>query len=101
MIVTYCGTPLYMAPEIINGNIYNAKVDIWSIGALLFQLLTGSHPFKGKNMEELRNNLKSGAYKIPRDVNVSIECLDFLNSCLKFDSCKRKAISLLLNHPWL
>lgn len=52
--MTYCGTPLYMAPEIINGNKYDMKVDVWALGALLFQLLTGSFPFFGRNMEDLR-----------------------------------------------
>jgi len=90
-----------MAPEIFNGTYYNHKVDVWSLGTLLFNLLTGSFPFKGNNIDELRANLKAGVYKIPRDVNISIECLDFLNNCLKFDSIKRKSVEYLLEHPFL
>ena len=44
-ILTYCGTPLNMAPEIMNGRPYTYKVDIWSIGVLIFLLLTGGYPF--------------------------------------------------------
>lgn len=101
MITTFCGTPLYMAPEIINGECYSYKVDVWSLGALLFQLLTGFYPFIGTDLMNLKHNLRTGAYKIPRDVMVSMECLDFLNSCLRFDSYKRKDLDHLINHPFL
>jgi serine/threonine protein kinase len=43
------GSPLYMAPEIIEGKIYNEKVDIWSIGVITYMLLSGRNPFPGKN----------------------------------------------------
>ncbi len=43
---TYCGTPINMAPEILNGEVYNFKADVWSLGTILFELLTGSSPFK-------------------------------------------------------
>lgn len=87
-----CGTPVCMAPEVMTGCLYNYKADIWSLGTLLFHLLTGSYPFLAKTLDELRSKLRNGGYKIPRDVCISIECLDFLNSCLKFESSKRKSI---------
>jgi serine/threonine protein kinase len=96
-----CGTPVCMAPEIVAGCLYNYKVDVWSLGTLLFNLLTGTYPFKGKNINELKESLRKGAYKIPRDVMVSIECVDFLNCCLKFDHSKRKDIQYLFSHPFL
>lgn len=68
---------------------------------MLFHLLTGTYPFFGRNIEELKNNVKNGSYKIPRDVIISLECLDFLNSCLKFDSRKRKDIDDLCTHPFI
>jgi len=50
---TICGTPLNMAPEILNGKSYNYKVDIWSLGSTLFELLTGYTPFFGKDKLDL------------------------------------------------
>jgi len=47
------GSPLYMAPEIIDGQSYNSKVDIWSIGVIAYILLSGRPPFKGKNKAEI------------------------------------------------
>lgn len=90
-----------MAPELINGKSYGFKADVWSLGTLLFQLLTGTHPFTGKNMRELERNLREGAYKIPRDINISLKCIDFLNSCLRFSQYKRKDWNELLNHPYI
>jgi len=46
-----------MAPEIVAGRFYNYKVDVWSVGTLLFHLLTGTYPFKGRSIEELKQNL--------------------------------------------
>ena len=50
---TMCGTPLVMAPEVLNGVLYNHKVDVWSLGIVFFELLTGFTPFTGKNREDL------------------------------------------------
>ena len=47
MLTTNCGTPIYMAPEIWRGESYSEKVDIWSIGIVMYYLLSGEHPFNG------------------------------------------------------
>ena len=78
-----------MAPELINGNQYGFKADIWSLGTLLFQILTGVHPFIGRNMKDLQSKLKNGEYKIPRDIEISFDCMHFLNECLRYDQSRR------------
>lgn len=90
-----------MAPEIVVGCLYNYKVDVWSVGTLLFHLLTGLYPFKGKSIEELKSSLMKGVYKIPKDVQLSVECLDFLNCCLRYDSKQRKDFTFLFDHPFI
>lgn len=47
MLTTNCGTPVYMAPEIWKGQEYNKKVDLWSLGIVMYYLLSGDHPFNG------------------------------------------------------
>jgi len=64
-------------------------------------MLTSSHPFTGRDMNELQANLKKGAYKIPKNVELSPDCLDFLNSCLRFDTVQRKDWEELLHHAFL
>ena len=51
------GTPLYMAPEILEKKKYNSKVDIWSTGIIAFMLLTGNPPFVGKTKEEVKSEM--------------------------------------------
>lgn len=101
MADTFAGTPLAMAPELIDGKKYSYKADVWSLGTLLFQMLTGKHPFNGRNMEELKRNLKKGQYTIPSHTSCSMICVDFLVSCLRFDSVKRKDWDQLSKHEFL
>ena len=82
MIDSYCGTPLNMAPEILEKKMYNLKADIWSLGVILFELITGKPPFKARTKSELKANIMNGEFKIPKQYEISIECLDFINKCL-------------------
>ena len=59
------GTPYYIAPEVLLGN-YNEKCDVWSIGVILFILLSGTAPFNGPNDEEIMNAVKKGTYSFKR-----------------------------------
>ena len=79
---TMCGTPVYMAPEILQGKAYDHKVDVWSLGTVFYEMLTGFTPFTGKNKADLRNNIEVGNYRFPKSIKMSLEGLDFLNCCL-------------------
>jgi serine/threonine-protein kinase ULK/ATG1 len=86
---TVCGTPLIMAPEVLNGIRYNHKADVWSLGILFFELITGFTPFTGRDREDLKRNLEKGIYKLPKKLKLSLQGLDFLNCCLQFDQERR------------
>lgn len=60
-ITQLLGTPYYIAPEVLKGN-YNEKCDIWSIGVILFILLSGVPPFNGFNDDDIMDNVKKGSY---------------------------------------
>lgn len=79
---TMCGTPLVMAPEVLNGRRYNHKADVWSLGIVFFEMLTGFTPFTGKDKNDLKNNLEKGVYRLPKKLKLSLPGLDFLNCCL-------------------
>ncbi len=46
---TFCGTPLYVSPQLLSGNLYDEKIDMWSIGILGYEMMTGSIPFRIKS----------------------------------------------------
>ncbi|KAH8088812.1 serine/threonine kinase [Aureococcus anophagefferens] len=61
---TLCGSPLYMAPEILSFKRYDAKADLWSVGAVLFEMLAGEPPFSGRDHRELLKNIKRKALRL-------------------------------------
>ena len=68
---TLCGTPMYMAPEIHNGMKYTEKADLWSIGVLLYEMVTGKPPFPGKNLLDLRQRIHEGKYTLQKGIKLS------------------------------
>lgn len=66
---TACGTPLYMAPEILEAREYDAKADIWSIGCIFYEMLAGHCPFSGVNETDLLNNIRTKELRVPSDVS--------------------------------
>jgi serine/threonine-protein kinase ULK/ATG1 len=66
---TLCGSPLYMAPEIMQSWKYDAKADLWSVGTILFELVTRKPPFSGHSqMHLLQNSMKSNDLHFPLDI---------------------------------
>lgn len=51
------GTPIYMAPELVEGKSYDARVDVWSLGCIVYILLCGKPPFDGKDTDEIKQNI--------------------------------------------
>ena len=79
---TICGTPLVMAPEVLNGKRYNHKADVWSLGIVFFEMIAGFTPFTGRDKNDLKRNLELGNYRLPKQIKLSLQGLDFLNCCL-------------------
>jgi serine/threonine-protein kinase ULK/ATG1 len=98
---TVCGTPLVMAPEVLNGRHYNHKADVWSLGIVFFEMITGFAPFTGKDKADLKNNLEKGLYKLPKKLHLSLQGLDFINGCLQYDQEKRMSWTQLIEHPYV
>lgn len=90
-----------MAPEVLGGKKYDHKADIWSLGALFYEMITGFTPFTGMNQRDLQRNLTKGEYKFPKSLKLSLEGLNFLNSCLQYDPEKRISWDQLKNHPYI
>ncbi|EGR27762.1 protein kinase domain protein [Ichthyophthirius multifiliis] len=87
---TMLGSPLNMAPEVLDGQDYNNKADIWSIGTVLFELLFGKPPFTAGNMIDLIKRIKNSPLEIPKKINkISAVTEDVLRKMLVVDPKKR------------
>ncbi|XP_022935209.1 serine/threonine-protein kinase ATG1c-like [Cucurbita moschata] len=100
---TLCGSPLYMAPEIMQLQKYDAKADLWSVGAILFQLVTGRTPFTGNNQIQLLQNIvKSTELHFPSDINdLSFECKDLCRKLLRRNPVERLTFEEFFKHPFV
>jgi len=95
----FCGTPSYMAPEIVNRVEYRGKpVDMWSLGVVLFAMLSGCFPFSAKTYPDLYKKILRGTFQFPTEFNTSLR--DLLTGLLTADPTKRFTVSQARNHPW-
>ncbi|KAI9280630.1 kinase-like domain-containing protein [Sporodiniella umbellata] len=94
------GTVFWMAPEVVKGTNYNAKVDIWSLGCTVIEMLTGSHPWLELNMLAALYNLgKYQAPPIPEDLPE--DATDFLAKCFTIHPEDRPTAKELLEHAFV
>uniref|UniRef100_A0A1J3GV99 Serine/threonine-protein kinase ATG1 n=1 Tax=Noccaea caerulescens TaxID=107243 RepID=A0A1J3GV99_NOCCA len=100
---TLCGSPLYMAPEIMQLQKYDAKADLWSVGAILFQLVTGRTPFTGNSqIQLLQNIMRSTGLNFPADCrDLSLDCIDLCQKLLRRNPVERLTFEEFFNHPFL
>jgi len=96
---TLLGTPLYMAPQILNDESYSSKCDLWSTGVLFYELLFGKLPWTGTSVPNLYNNIKSKPLTFPKDV--SNETKDLLTKMLKVREEDRITWKGVYEHPAL
>ena len=93
---TICGTPLYMAPEIIIDKTYNNKIDLWSLGIVFFEIFFHKYPYSGHTHNELLTNIVSSSVTIPKN-NISIEIINLITSLINNKVEKRISWSDLFN----
>ncbi|EAR94331.2 Serine/Threonine kinase domain protein (macronuclear) [Tetrahymena thermophila SB210] len=97
---TMVGSPIYMAPEILKGNNYNIKADIWSMGVVLFEMLFGFCPYEDKTIARLIGQIDTKLLQIPKSINpISSKVEELLYKMLTVDPAKRIEWNTLLNYP--
>lgn len=100
MSATICGSPLYMAPEIIKGEMYTNKSDLWSLGIILYQLLFNRYPYYADTPYTLIERIENHPLSFPQS-NISHECLSLIHDLLTIDVSKRINWLQLFDHKWL
>ena len=95
---TFCGTPEYIAPEMLMKKGHDTRVDIWSIGILMFELLSGYSPFVAKSNQELYQNIRKLKIQWPKDMPPLAKNL--ISKILKLNPLDRPSFDEILNHQW-
>ncbi|KAJ4939142.1 hypothetical protein JOQ06_028603 [Pogonophryne albipinna] len=97
---TFCGSPPYAAPELFQGKKYDGpEVDVWSLGVILYTLVSGSLPFDGQNLKELRERVLRGKYRIP--FYMSTDCENLLKRFLVLNPTKRGTLEQIMKDRWI
>ena len=96
---TVCGTPIYLAPEIMEEKEHDEAVDLWCIGVLLFELVTATPPFLGNDLDTLKENVLKLKINWPKDINVDAKNL--IMKILKLDPKQRLPLEEMIKHPFI
>ena len=96
------GTAYYIAPEVLGGT-YTEKCDLWSIGVMLYVMLSGKPPFNGRNDREILQKVQKGAYQLEdaQWLERSEEVRHLIRQLMEKDPKKRLSATQALKHPWL
>ena len=95
---TFCGTAEYLAPEVLDSQYYGLAVDIWALGCVIFECITGRPPFYNENQALMYNNINTGQVQIPDQF--SEELKNLISSLLSKDWRIRPALEEIKAHPW-
>eukprot|EP01084_Bolivina_argentea_P055048 100942_1 len=105
VMATNCGTLYYVAPEILNNEPYNEKVDCWSLGVICYVLLCGSLPFYSENELEISDLILKCKYDLGETddhwLKVSESAKDLISNLLTLDKKNRFNITQVLQHPFI
>lgn len=104
MMQTRCGTPMYVSPEILRGDKYDHRVDLWSLGVVLYILLHCSYPFMADSLNEIYAKIEEEELEFPEDAprySLCPEVKDLITSLLQCDPKSRISLEEISTHPWV
>lgn len=98
---TLCGSPLYMAPEILRYERYDAKADLWSVGTVLYEMISGKPPFRARNHVELLRKIEAAedVIKFPKEVTITPEMKSLVRGLLKRSPVERMSFENFFANP--
>lgn len=92
------GSPVYMPLEALNENLYSAKSDVWAIGVIFYEMLTGKTPWKAKTESDLKRQIKAIPIKTLIPINISETSADFLTKSLQLNQSLRMTPEEMEHH---
>jgi len=99
---TICGTPNYIAPEVIEGKTgHSYEVDYWSLGVIIYTLLVGKPPFETSNVKKTYSRIRTNAYSFPDHVNVSEKAKTLVKWILVKEPTKRLNLDEIMNSEFM
>lgn len=96
---TLCGTPNYIAPEVLLEAGHGYEVDVWSLGCIVYTLSVGKPPFETDELKSTYRRIKKNDYTIPMHINPQLA--GFISKMLRADPTKRPTMRAILNDPYL
>jgi len=100
MLETLCGSPLYMAPEIMKKENYSIQSDLWSLGVILYQMLYGKLPYFSRSIILLNKEINTKSVKYDSIYKISDDCIDLIRSMLVKDPKDRISWDAFFNNKW-
>ena len=98
---TVCGTPNYIAPEILDGKTgHSYEVDIWSLGVIVYTLIIGKPPFETRDVKTTYKRIKMNAYSFPENAIISEAAKNLISQILVTDPAKRPTLDQILTHDF-
>ena len=98
---TVCGTPNYIAPEVLYGSGHSYEVDIWAVGVIIYTLLIGKPPFETKDVKTTYNKIKKGEFSFPVTSKISLAAKNLIKKILIVDPKRRPTLSAILSDEFL
>ena len=99
LAATCVGTPYYLSPELISGQGYDGRTDVWSLGVLMYEFLVGSPPFEAQGHTETYKKIARVDIKWP--AHVTPDARDLISKLLVKDPASRMKLEDVAKHPWI